>query len=132
MRYLVITELHKNIPNTSEGVMTLAKSESLYVGSVVCPAGGTCARKSSSQIRKSLPRLFPAARAEKLSQAGRGSYIKSVSAQLALCLVSGMEDPLSFYKQLKLSFLTWRRLFPLPSSLLLVSSLLTVFKTSHF
>lgn len=44
---------------------------------------------------KSLLQLFQAAGEEKLSQAGRGSYIKSVSAQLALCLVSWMEDPLS-------------------------------------
>lgn len=32
---------------------------------------------------------------KKCSQAGRGSYIKSVSAQLALCLLPGMEDCLS-------------------------------------
>lgn len=50
-------------------------------------------------------RFFTPARPEKFSQAGRGSYIKSVSAQLALCLVSGMEDPV-FLKATKTLFLT--------------------------
>lgn len=48
-----------------------------------------------SQILQSLARVFSAAKPEKFSQAGRGSYIKSVSAQLALCLLPGMEDCLS-------------------------------------
>lgn len=66
------------------------------LGLVFHPAGGIKCLQSSCQIRKCLLQIFPPARPEKFSQAGRGSYIKSVSAQLALCLVSGMEDPPSF------------------------------------
>lgn len=52
----------------------------------------TAVRILPSQILQSLARVFSEAKPEKFSQAGRGSYIKSVSAQLALCLLLGMED----------------------------------------
>lgn len=59
------------------------------------PAGGARLCESRSQILESAHRIFAPAGPEKCSQAGRGSYIKSVSAQLALCLLPGMEDCLS-------------------------------------
>ena len=76
-----------------------------------CPADGTCACKSSSQIRRNLLQLFPAARAEKLSQAGRGSHIKSVFLHNWPCVWSlGWKTLCLFLKATKTLSLLWRSL----------------------